>query len=431
MPLFLRDTRIFLLVTIMSIAVIQIDIFGVLGLIVYGLLIAYGVVFIAVNFKNLHLLKHPIFYVACAYYLYFILVGIINKNFSYTGPALIQFFILTIVAFSVRPIDEIRKDFGILSKYLTVMGLIVSISSLLICYITYYLPGFVSILPETIKANFIRFTGAFPSRATGVIGNANRSAGYLYICALFALYLIVTNKTRKWVIPAIVNICLAFYTTYIVFTSRTYMLCLLITLPGFFIAYFLSKYRTKIFKQKLFYLIVGIVLVAILLFVFACIISAEARDYILNHIVRVSSLSDGTGRLGIYKTSLELWKEHKMLGYYYRKLHDLTGVTHAHNIFIEVLASGGLPSFIFFCIFMIYTVYVAIRNVFTKNSISKETRLLICLLISYLVGYLLTGMTGGDINRMMYTTVILPSVMCSTHVVRHQLINDKRIKSGK
>ena len=95
MPLFLRDTRIFLLVTFMSIAVIQIDIFGVLGLIVYGLLIAYGVVFIAVNFKNLHLLKHPIFYIACAYYLYFILAGIINKNFSYTGPALIQFYVLT------------------------------------------------------------------------------------------------------------------------------------------------------------------------------------------------------------------------------------------------------------------------------------------------------------------------------------------------
>ena len=418
---FLTNTSTILLTTMMAIAVIQIDIFGTLGLFVYGLLIAYGIIFIIVNFKNLNVIKHPIVYIACAYYLYFIFAEIINGNFTYTGPSLIQFFLLTIIAFRVRTIDEIKKDFKILAKYLTIMGLIVSISSILICIVTFYAPDFVSQLPEVIKNNFLRFTGSFPQRATGVIGNANRSAGYIYICSLFALYLIVIDRRKIWLIPAVINILLAFYSTFIVFASRTYMVCLLITLPGFFIAFLLSKYRIKIFKQKIFYITLCVILFMILCLVLIYIVSDTARNYILDHIIRVSSLSDGSGRLEIYRTSIDLWKNHKIFGYNYMDLYNLTGVTHAHNIFIEVLASGGLPSFVLFSIFMIYTVYIAIKNVFIKEIISTETRFLICLLISYMVGYLFTGMTGGDINRMMYTTVILPSVMCSSYIIRDQI----------
>ena len=114
----LNNVSIFLLVTIMSIAIIQIDIFGILGLVVYGLLIAYGIIFIAVNYKKLNLLKHPIVYIAFAYYFYFIFAGIVNGNVTYTGPSLIQFFILTIVAFSVRPVSDIKKEFGTLANVL-------------------------------------------------------------------------------------------------------------------------------------------------------------------------------------------------------------------------------------------------------------------------------------------------------------------------
>lgn len=421
----LNNVSIFLLVTIMSIAIIQIDIFGILGLVVYGLLIAYGIIFIAVNYKKLNLLKHPIVYIAFAYYLYFIFAGIINGNVTYTGPSLIQFFILTIVAFSVRPVSDIKKEFGTLAKFLTVMGLVVSIGSIAVCLVTYYMPDFVLALPETVKDKFYDFTSAFPVRATGIIGNANRSAGYIYVCALFSLYLIARNRKSKWVIPSIINILLAFYSAFIIFAARTYMLCLLITFPCFFISYLISKYHFKIFKQKLFYVVIGLVLITILFFVLACVISEGARDYILNHIVRISSLSDGSGRLGIYKASLELSKDHKLFGYHYKELHDSIGFDHAHNIFIEILASGGIPSLVLFCMFMFYTIYVSIRNVFIKSSISNETRLLICLLISYLAGYLITGMTGSDINRMVFTTVVLPSVMCSTHIVRQKVSEDR------
>ena len=422
----LNNVSVFLLVTIMSIAIIQIDIFGIFGLVVYGLLIAYGIFFIAVNYKKLNLLKHPIVYIAFAYYLYFIFAGIVNGNVTYTGPSLIQFFILTIVSFSVRPVSDIKKEFGILAKYLTVMGLVVSVGSIAVCLITYYMPDFVLALPETVKNKFYDFTSAFPVRATGIIGNANRSAGYIYICALFSLYLIVSNRKSKWVILGIINILIAFYSTFIIFAARTYMLCLLITFPCFFIAYLINKYRSKIFKQKIFYIIIGIVLITILCFVLACVISEDARDYILNHIVRISSLSDGSGRLGIYKASLELSKEHKVFGYHYKELHNSIGFDHAHNIFIEILASGGIPSLVLFCLFMFYTIYVAIRNVFIKSNISNETRLLICLLISYLAGYLITGMTGSDINRMVFTTVVLPSVMCSTHIISQQINNSTK-----
>lgn len=418
-----RNKKSFLLITMMIIAVLQIDIFGVVGLAVYGLLIVYGVVFISLNFKKLNCLKHPIFYIACAYYIYFIFAEIINGNFTYTGPSIIQFFILTIVAFSLQSMDDIKSSFKTLSKFLTVMGLVVSISSILICLLVYYVPSFVLSLPEAIGEKLIDFAGAFPVRSNGVIGNANRSAGYLYISALFSLYLIVSYRERRWFVPAVFNIGIAFFSTFIIFTARTYMLCLLITLPGFFVAYLLSKYRSKIFKQKFFYIIISLVLLIILCFILMCVFSDEAKNYILNHIVRVSSLHDGTGRLGIFRASLELSKENKLFGYYYKELYNVVGQNHAHNNFLEVLASGGIPTFVLFCLFMFYTIYVAIKNIFISKSISTETRLLICLLISYLVGYTITGMTGSDINRMMYTTVILPSVMGATHIIQYHKKN--------
>ena len=78
---FFTNISYFFLAVISIISVIQIYGLGTFGLVVYGILIFYSIVFIAINIRKIKIYMHPIFYVVCAYYLYFIFAGFINGLF--------------------------------------------------------------------------------------------------------------------------------------------------------------------------------------------------------------------------------------------------------------------------------------------------------------------------------------------------------------
>ena len=118
MPAFLMSTEQFLLITLTTISFNLFWGLGSISLVVYGLLIAYGVIFIALNIKKLQIVKGPAFYLACAYYVYFILASVINQNILKTGPSIIQFFLITVVAFagiSLNQIKDVIRKLAIIS----------------------------------------------------------------------------------------------------------------------------------------------------------------------------------------------------------------------------------------------------------------------------------------------------------------------------
>ncbi len=427
MPLFLRDTRIFLLVTIMSIAVIQIDIFGVLGLIVYGLLIAYGVVFIAVNFKNLHLLKHPVFYIACAYYLYFILANLINGSFNLRGPSIVQYLLLCVVAFSVRPVDKISRDITSAAKFMTVIGIVQAVFCIFAASLLYFAPQFVDNTPEFFSALIHEVADGFPVRASGLVQNANLTAGYEFVSGILSFFLLLNYaKNKKWIWPAIINIALAIYIVFVYCASRTYMLAGICFILAFLLLYYLGVCRVNEEKRKIFHICLICICVVFVIAIIILICAPSVRDFLLNRVLRVDSLSTGSGRLNIWKTSIELGKGHRLFGISYEALEEATGYGNAHNSILEMLTFGGLPTLILFSIYYLYTIYVAAKVVL-KSKIDTQTMLFFCFLVAYIIGHFVAGMTESDINRLKMTTVLFSISMGFIHVINYQLKKQEQL----
>ena len=417
--LFFTNISYFFLAVISIISVIQIYGLGTFGLVVYGILIFYSIAFIAINIRKIKIYMHPIFYVACAYYLYFIFAGFINGNYNYTGPTLFQYFMLTVIAFSIRPISELRQDFIYISKLMTVMGLVISIGSLTISLITYYCPDAILFLPKYIGDLFVHFTGAFPDRATGMIGNANTTGGYLNYSALFSMYIVVSTKSNKWRIISIINILFAIFSIFILLASRTSMLGLLLVGSMFFIL--VTCFSTNVRMKKVLAKLLVYIFISGFVFLIACIFIEDLRSFLLNRVLRISSLSDGSGRLDIYKTAFELGSEHRLFGFYHKELVETTGVYNAHNIFLEALSFGGIPCLILFCVYFFYTIIIASKNAFTKSQINNEYRIFFCFLFCYLCCYLIRGFTECDLNKMRMGSLCVQLVMGYTHIINYQL----------
>lgn len=423
MPAFLMSTEQFLLITLTTISFNLFWGLGSISLVVYGLLIAYGVIFIALNIKKLQIVKGPAFYLACAYYVYFILASVINQNILKTGPSIIQFFLITIVAFAGISLNQIKDVIRKLAKVFTVVGIFVAVMSYVIPAVTYYFPELVSQLPFGLDESFVWIMGGFPGRADGLIGNANFTSNYMNICAFFSIYLLTTIKDKKWVVLSVIDILLAIYVVFILCNSRTSMLVFMCFCFFYACFYYLYAYKEDKNKRKHFYFIMGAIAILVLLMILIVAFSPSAKDYVFNKLLRVSSLKDGTGRLGIFKTALKLGEGRRLFGFNYLELRAATpgNNSHAHNSFLEILSFGGIPAFVFFTCYFFYSIYIALRNVFTKATVSSEYNLMFILLLCLVLAFFASTMTEADIDRMRLSTACLQMELGFIHVINYQL----------
>ena len=231
-----------------------------------------------------------------------------------------------------------------------------------------------------------------------------------------------TYQNKKWKYISCINYILSIYIVFIFCNSRSFTLALISSTIIFVFLYFLHVYRYDKQKIKVFKIIIicAVILFSILLISILCI--PQFRTFVFDRIIRVTSLSDGSGRLEIYRTALEMGKGNRVFGYSFKDLEAITGRSHAHNIFIELLSFGGIPSLLLFCIFFFYTGFVAIKNIFAKNT-SKECCILSIFILAYGVGYFICGLVESDINRMRMTTVCLQLALGFTHVIAYNLKN--------
>lgn len=423
MPAFLTSTEQFLLITLTTISINLFWGLGSISLVVYGLLIVYGVIFIALNFKKLQIVRGPAFYLACAYYVYFILASVINQNILKTGPSIIQFFLITIVAFAGISINQIKDVIHKLAKIFTVVGIFVAVMSYVIPAVTYYYPEVVSRLPFGLDESFVWIMGGFPGRADGLIGNANFTSNYMNICAFFSIYLLTTSRDKKWITLSIIDILLAIYVVFILCNSRTSMIVFMCFCFFYACFYYLYAYKEDKNKRKHFYFILGAIAILVLLMILIVAFSPSVKDYVFNKLLRVSSLKDGTGRLGIFKTALELGEGRRLFGFNYLELRAATpgNNSHAHNSFLEILSFGGIPAFVFFTCYFFYSIYIALRNVFTKATVSSEYNLMFILLLCLVLAFFASTMTEADIDRMRLSTACLQMELGFIHVINYQL----------
>lgn len=423
-----RNRNFFLLANLIALTVLQFGIFGRLGLAIYGLLLAYGTVFIMLNVRRDSMRSAgPMFYVAICYFLSYLLSLAINGGIATSGAAMLQFLILTLACYMVDDCSDIQAGVGILSKFLTICGIVLFAGSMAIALTTHNAPAFVKSLPEPIRSELYRFTGSFPVRLTGLIGNANTTAGFCFASSVFSLYIIANGSYgKRWTLISILNIAFCHSMIFLGTACRSFMLASIFSFLSFFILYFHlfpghGRKNNHVMKVIFFTVCISLLLAAI-----AFCLSGPFRSFVLNHIIRTSSLETGSGRLAIYRKALELGAGRRLFGFSYGELMETCGVIHAHNNYLEVLSFGGLVSLALYLVYFFYSLFVAIRNTLSSRTIPPSWRLLFCMASCYMIGYMVGGMTECDVDRMKLTSIAMYIILPYIHILDIALQYDKR-----
>ena len=412
------DIHTYLVLTFAVIACLQFNLFGKVGLFVYGLLVAYGMLFFVLNIRIRRLCATLGLYIAIAYYCYFILAECINGKWTRGGASLLQLLALTLVMSFSRSKDEQEYDIRTIAKILTVAGIAMCTGSLLISLVAFHFPGLVDDLPSSVGSYMRMVRGAFPSRMTGMAGNANVTGGFCLVCLMFSTYLLSVDRRTAWKWLSAADIIIALFTIFLLNASRTSMLSAMVFLMTFFFNYFLSLRKWEMEMMRIFRIILiaggGLAIVMLLLFL-TC---SPFHDFILDHMIRESSLRTGSGRTDVYTAVIELAKDNPIFGFSHIELakNNAPGTTSAHNVFLHALAFSGIPGLVLFTTWILYTMVVAIRNfsIYKKDSVGKGA--ICCFFMCFLFAYLAYGMTEDcSLDGMKMISVCTQMVMAYTH----------------
>ena len=417
---FFSDVHTYFLVCISTIMALLFNLFGNVGLAIYGLLIVYSFIFFLLNVKKQPLLKTPIFYVMVAYYAYHILAVCINGSVIQLGSSILQLFFLSLIGFFQRDTKTIKHDITSLAKCMTVFGLLMSIGSLLMASFALYFPEHVVILPSYLKKVFESVSFSFYNgRIRGFGNQPNVSSEFCLICSMFSTFLITNSSvSRKWHITSLINIIITVYFIFIAASSRTKM----VAIAAFFCCYFVSYFfvinrRNQKYKKIITVLLISTIIVIILL-VLILAFSNDFRTFIMEDVIRISSLETASGRDDVYKTAFDLGKGHRLFGYNVETLKKAIA-PHAHNIYLQLLSFAGIPGLVLFCIYFFYTAFIAGKNLI-NNSFAEEEKNLNCFIFCFIFCYFIQGLpevAGVDIMRL--SSVSAQLIFASTHLIYH------------
>ena len=429
---FFSDIHTYLKVTLTSIAILQLSILGTLGLGIYGLLIVYSFAFFALNVRTRPMMRGFALNLAITYYLYFILAECINGKWPRGGAALLQLFSLTLILYFHRNTDEIVIDVKYITRMIVIVNLFMTIGSLAVTLFTVSNPQIVAMLPESIAAFMRDVTESYPVRMAGLGLQPNVTAGFCLVSLMACAYMFTSEKSAKWIVTAIMSALLSLYVIVIPTSSRTSMITLVAFMGVYVLTYFLVVQKDDRKMRMLFYLLLAIALLALLILAVVFMVSASARDFLLNKVVRISSLSTGSGRTDVYRAVLKLSRDNPIFGFSHTELaaNNSTHVTSAHNVFLHALAFSGIPGLVLFCAYLFYTLFIAVANVFTRKPMSKENRNLCCLLLSFMVSYLVYGLAEDcSIDGMKMISVCAQLVFAFSHMIRHNLTMAESVRS--
>lgn len=404
-------------------AVLQLNLFGTLGLIVYGVLYTYSFITIIVNYiRGQKLYIHPMLIAVSLYYLHYMVCVTVNGYFMVGFTPLLQLFLLTVACFFVRRNDDYVSDFSYMSKVLTIMGLVMAGLSLFISHIYYNHYDFVSVLPECIKA-IIDFAGPIPpnGRLSGLLSGPNATALYSSVCAMFALYLFFSMNTGTgWKITACANILTALYIIFIRTSSRTSMLSILAFLFLFIALFYLVLSKNKKRNLIIFFCSIAI---CFSLIAFMFYTNESFHQIVSKHILRTESLSTGSGRLKLYEAAYELGKGNRLFGISRQALVDATGdpnALHAHNLILQLLTFTGIPGLILYCAYIFTSTWFAIQNLYRVQD--NKLKLLCIFIVCFIFAYYINGITEyGSLDRLRMLSLCAQVVFAYPYMIRYNL----------
>ena len=407
--------RTFLLISVVTVAVIQFDIFGTVGLFAYGILIAYSALFTILLLRRRKPVLGFALFSSMFFFFWSLATTIINHKFI-SLASLIQMMIFTCISFFPRNIKEIERDLTTLARIMTVSGIIMAAGTILIPYFVDVAPDIVNRLPAFLSDYLKKSAGDV--RVVGPGNNPNTTAGFSLISIIASSYLLSKKeKSRKWTINAITCIALAIPTIFILTASRTSMIACITFALSFSFLLIISNNDGKMLKRKL--LLSAIILIALTtVFILVVTFYQELCNYILQRVIRVDSISDGSNRLNLFAVSLSLFLESPIIGASYESFLELTDTASSHNAILEILTFSGIPGFISFIIFSILAFIASIKAFIRFRENNKDFSCMACLLISFLVTHFVYGLTESIcINSMKMITVFFYLAIGTSHVI--------------
>ena len=412
----------YIYITLLAICILQFKVFGTPGLIVYGLLIFWGIgVMVYCQKKRLFYFCHA-FWLAVLYYGYYLFAIIINGSFFVIGPSVLQLFFLTLACFTLRTDAEIKDNIIAVAKVFSIAGISMCILSLIVSAVTLFLPSIVNQFPSWLINLMYSVKGTFPIRMTGFVGNANGTAGYVYITACLSFFLISQKPTIKWIVLAIGNIILSTITVFYLTASRTSMLALITFVGVGYVSYLLHLFQRKKDNKFRIHLTfaISLVLICVLLFCITMLFP-QPREFFLERVLRIDSLATGSGRLCLYLETLNAGRGHRLFGISIDTLTQSTTshVSQAHNNFLQALAIGGIPSLLFYTAFVTASLVTAFRLVWRTRKLPFQESILPVFILCMLVSQFVYGMTEGVMDRIGVSAALYTLTMALVHVVSH------------
>lgn len=403
-----------LIITFILLLIVKLDIFGIPGLFIYGFIFIYPIACMIINKKPNLFCKSITFYSGIIYYIAALIAPIINGGFNRIGTYIAQLFVFMLMAFTNRKDSELEKDIDSLAKIMLIAGFIMCTGSIFLSILVTFYPEFTKNLPSVIYDYVMQHSSSFSDRIIGLTDNPNTTACYCYVGASFSIYMLFNNPNKTWKGLSIANICLSAYIIFIATASRTTMLSFLSFSIVFIVSYYLVIHKNTLEYRKIFKKFLVISLLFVFLLIILLITVPDFRRFILNNVIRISSLSDGSNRLTVYKTAWEYGKGKRLLGFSSREFYDQTSFSHTHNALLEVLSFAGLIGFVPFLIFAFSSIYFAIENLRQCNTLISDDKFktVICFFMAFIVGYIFNAMTeNGSVNRLVPISVVLQLVI--------------------
>lgn len=424
----LNSVPAFISVACSAVCILNFNLFGTLGLVLYGLIIAYGCFVLLSNYKKISFIRLRQFYCGIAFFLVMLLTGLINGSFKQNGPTLATFLLITLAGFVKTDNEEIKSSLVRLAKIYTIMGFLMATLSLGVSVFNYIFPGLISAMPSLFSDMLKKVGSGFPQRMTGFGFNPNTTAVYVYVAASLSIYLLYAeSKKFGWTTIAILNVILAILTIFILTNSRTSMLAF----SAFAALYVtLSIRRTyppqKTRKISLLILLLCIMLLVAMLIALSC--SEQLRDYVFNDILRIKSLSNGSGRLQVYSESIKLAMNHPITGAGYDELLSSTSlhVRQAHNQLLDIFVKGGILSLILYVFYFFSTVWNSAKVSFGKMLEDVNQRRIGIFFFCFIISQFIWGMTEACLHVTRADSMVFVLLLAWTNVFWANISNGRQ-----
>ena len=328
--------------------------------------------------NNIYFLKQKLFYVFLFFFFTLIINLIFSVNFENTAPRIIKFFFIIFFIFEFQRITQKFNNsyFKSIYKFWSILFIITSLDI---------------IFEIIVGQNLLGFKANIPGRVASFFGDELVVGAFYHGFVLIFLSYLINTKSNKYILFFSI-ICVILISFFI--GERSNFIKLFISVLIFFLFIVKTNYKT----------IISLIVVLVISFLSIINFNNEYKNRYLYQFMPTHEASPAlrpSGSLFSINGYFDFMKKsqhgaHRISAYQIFKDHMYTGVgiknfrdvvaekkyenneylltklrhgTHPHQIHYEFLSETGIVGYISFLIFILFSLYVAIKNYLTSKNL--------------------------------------------------------------